>query len=526
MVWRQNDPQGSEVAKVRFDLVDLFHGRCLDLGCGPEKIFPSKDIIGIDSDKDLKLFGIRANPDLVGDCERLDLFADQSIDVVFSSHLLEHCEDYQRVLTEWWRVLKPGGRLILYLPHADYYPNIGMPGANPDHKHDFRNEDITAAMRIVAKASRNGWLLERDEVRSGINEYSFLQVYLKSKTAQTLVAPPSVKPEKSLGVVRLGAYGDALWITPVLAEWKARGWHITLYTQPQGEMSLRHDPHIDRMSVQAKAIFGEQPHLPASVTADYQARYWLHLESKHDQFVNLVGSVERHLLPFEADPNFWLPDEQRRRMFNKNYVESVHEWAGLEFNQHNVEIKFTPSAEEQIWASNYRKRYAGPFVMLNPGGSSLPKFWPHSQRFMDLCAEVGISGMLVGELRGCEFEAPRGWEIAGTKHTIRQCFTLAALSDVVVGTESALVNSVANERPLKIVLLSHSTARNLTRDWDKTIALMPEGLECYPCHRIHSTWRFCSPTKEGFSACQSAMSAEEVFKLTAQWISGVMKEAA
>jgi ADP-heptose:LPS heptosyltransferase len=380
-------------------------------------------------------------------------------------------------------------------------------------------------MEQIAIESGHGWILERDEVRSEGLEYSFLQVYRKHEQKRAVIFS-SQRPEKSLGIVRLGAYGDALWITSILPALKEQGWHITLYTQPQGETSLRHDPNIDRLSTQAKGIFGELPAVPAAVTANLQGQYWLHCEKKHDQFINLVGSVERHLLPFEADPNFYLPDEQRRRLFNVNYVERIHEWAGVPFDSTKVRVKFTPTAEEMAWAAAERAKRAGPFIVLNPSGSSLPKFWPHSQKFMDLCSAAGISGVLLGELRENEYVAPHGWEIIGTAWDIRKCYALAALADVVVGTESAIVNSVSHEDPLKIVLLSHSTATNLTRDWSRTIAFMPENLPCYPCHRIHSGWRFCNPTPEGFSSCQDAFGAEEVAKYAIDWVRGKVKEAA
>lgn len=42
---------------------------------------------------------------------------DASQDFVFSSHVLEHLEKPEQALAEWWRVLKKGGVLFLYLPH-------------------------------------------------------------------------------------------------------------------------------------------------------------------------------------------------------------------------------------------------------------------------------------------------------------------------------------------------------------------------------------------------------------------------
>ena len=50
MVWRAEDPQGNEAAKVKWDIIPYTRGIVLDLGCGPHKAFPH--FIGVDSGKD------------------------------------------------------------------------------------------------------------------------------------------------------------------------------------------------------------------------------------------------------------------------------------------------------------------------------------------------------------------------------------------------------------------------------------------------------------------------------------------
>jgi SAM-dependent methyltransferase len=45
-------------------------------------------------------------------------FVDDQFDFLLSSHCLEHCPDAIRTLMEWRRVVRPGGRLALILPHA------------------------------------------------------------------------------------------------------------------------------------------------------------------------------------------------------------------------------------------------------------------------------------------------------------------------------------------------------------------------------------------------------------------------
>src|SRR5574337_1994476 len=187
MVWRIDDPQGFEADKIKHLVVPYTRGVGLDLGCGMRKAFPH--FVGVDSCKDNALFGAQIRPDIqVESCEKLDAFADEACDFVFSSHLLEHIDDYKAALAEWWKVIKVGGHLVLYLPHRDLYPNVGTYGANPDHKHDFEPADITVAMAEVARASKQGWDLVEKEVRDGGREYSFLLVLKKRDDGQCNVS--------------------------------------------------------------------------------------------------------------------------------------------------------------------------------------------------------------------------------------------------------------------------------------------------------------------------------------------------
>jgi ADP-heptose:LPS heptosyltransferase/predicted SAM-dependent methyltransferase len=522
MTWREDGPQGNEAGKVRYDVVPYMKGRVFDLGCGQHKIYPTA--VGIDNRVDARLFGIQIKPDFaVETCERMPFFSDGAADTVFSSHLLEHIEDHVGALTEWWRLVKPGGYLVLYLPHAEHYPRMGQPGANPDHKHDFLPEDITHAMEKIAEASGHGWEQVENETRTKDLEYSFLQVYRKTGTRGQRFQPRA-RPEKTLGVVRLGAYGDALWTSTLLPQWKAEGWHITIYVQPQGEEVLRHDPHIDRIICQPHGLF----EFGDGSIAMWQTGYWLHEARKYDRFIQTIGAVERQLLPQPNEADFYLPDEQRRRLMNRNYVEALHERVGLPFNRQSARQKFYPTPEELAWAAEERAKMDGPLVLINPSGSSVPKWWPYSQQLADMLAAERMHSRIVGDLRLTKFR-PSGkyGKSIGIDWPIRRLFALASLADVVVGTESALVNAVAYEAPLKIVLMSHSTHENLTRDWLNTIAIEPDGLACYPCHRIHADMTHCTHDFEAnAAACQSAAKPELVIEHIRAYLANAGREAA
>jgi SAM-dependent methyltransferase len=241
MVWKKDAPQGHEVSKIRWELVPYTRGRGLDLGCGPEKGFPH--FRGIDSNKDAALFGIQATAAdfIIPTCEVLDDFASASQDFIFSSHLLEHIVEHEKALREWWRVLRPGGHLCLYLPHKDFYPNIGTDGANPDHKHDFHPDDIIAAMKKIG-----GWDLVENQDRNEGDEYSFFQVYKKYADAKShRFSYREPKPAKTCAIVRYGAWGDVIQMTSVLPALKEEGYHVTLYTVPRAWEAVKHEPLID-----------------------------------------------------------------------------------------------------------------------------------------------------------------------------------------------------------------------------------------------------------------------------------------
>lgn len=63
-----------------------------------------------------------------------------SPDYIFSSHCLEHLEDYVKALTIWRDALRIGGQLFLYLPHPDM--EYWLPKNCKKHLHKFTPEQI------------------------------------------------------------------------------------------------------------------------------------------------------------------------------------------------------------------------------------------------------------------------------------------------------------------------------------------------------------------------------------------------
>lgn len=499
-MWRDSDPCGDESGKIRWELVPYTRGRGLDLGCGPDKAFPH--FIGVDNYTDTKLFGIQMKPDVVCDVTRLDVFGSASMDFVYSSHCLEHIQDFKAALKEWWRVVRPGGYLILYLPHKNFYPNIGQEGANQDHKHDFMPHDIVDAMTEIG-----GWDLLRNDERNEDREYSFFQVYKKRTDGKHLYPCREPKPEKRAAVVRYGAIGDLIQTSSILPGLKEQGFHVTVYTTPRGHEVLRADPNIDAFYIQDT---DQVPNEALSHFWDWEAK-------KFDRWINLSESVEGTWLALAGRHNHSWPINVRRKYLNTNYFEFTHDMAEVPMPPRP---KFYTTEQERAWAAKERQSWGGDFVMMFAlAGSSVHKVWPYMDGFIAriLIERPGARVLLVGDDLSQLLE--RGWEkeprvlCRSGKYGVRETLALLDQVDLVVGPETGVLNAAGHMQVPKIVFLSHSSAENLTKYWTNTIALAPKNTACFPCHRMHYSFEHCARDDAiGVAKCQSDISLDQAWE--------------
>lgn len=88
--------------------------KILDIGCGPNKYKspnPEDKVIGLDI---RKLPGV----DVVWNLNKLPLpFPDNSFDLVYTSHTLEHLSDPLSLVVDVHRILKPGAVFKIISPH-------------------------------------------------------------------------------------------------------------------------------------------------------------------------------------------------------------------------------------------------------------------------------------------------------------------------------------------------------------------------------------------------------------------------
>lgn len=88
----------------------------LDVGCGHK---PYADLFGECNYKGLDCTTENSSPDILGDATNIPLET-ATVDIVFTTQVIEHVTDPKAMICECYRVLKPGGFLVLTGPF--YWP--------------------------------------------------------------------------------------------------------------------------------------------------------------------------------------------------------------------------------------------------------------------------------------------------------------------------------------------------------------------------------------------------------------------
>lgn len=117
-------------------------GRVLDAGAGRQAYRPLLSIYaeGIDT---LDISDQEGRTDYVGDIQNMPL-ADDTYDSVLCAQVLHHVPDPQRAVREIARVLKPGGKALITVPHLSWLHN---------EPHDYFRFTVHGLRHMLARAN-------------------------------------------------------------------------------------------------------------------------------------------------------------------------------------------------------------------------------------------------------------------------------------------------------------------------------------------------------------------------------------
>lgn len=423
--------------------------------------------------KNLGVFCIGVNPAKDAPCdicsENLGFAANDSQQFIFIDKTLEVIPNPKSLIQEAATKLKIGGHLIILVP------------INNPHELITTKFDPYKIDGLVTSAG--SWICKE----RSIQEDHLLHIYklVDRRKGRMINRKQTTGPRAC--VVRYGAFGDMIIMSPLARLLKEKGYHVTVNAQAYSALVLNNNPNVDNLIVQEREAVPNPDLGP----------YWDLWKDEYDLYINLSESIEGKCLAVEGRPEFYSPQNFRAWRGNRNYYDYTLELAGFpnEVTKPKGELFF--SNGELSFAQSIRKQYQDKFLILwSLSGSSYHKiyglFEPVMNDWLDRHPDAVM--MTTGDqmARLLEFNHPQVVK-AATLYPIRHVMALTQVADVVVGPETGILNAAGCFSTPKVIFMSHSAPDNLCKHWDNAYPLTPnlEYAPCYPCHQLHYTKESC-----------------------------------
>lgn len=466
-----NNPRPATQDWVRFRSIAYLTGRGLAFGVGDD-IFPR---VAIAPGKFSLNTDLLPNPN-VSVCDgRLDIFQDQIFDHVVIGPSLTMVPSPAGMVRELTSKLRMGGHVVIYL----------RKNQQPNQYTKFAFDEGAMVELLMASGA---WRIKYRDTRGD----DMLLVAKKVAGSRGTIYLERERAAKRACIVRYGALGDMILLTPLIKKLHEDGYEVTMNITPYAAPLLENNPYVDNIVLQEREAI---PNL-------HLGPYWEEWKKDYDLYLNFSESIEGKLLKVEGRPQFYTTKEWRTQTCGgTNYQDWTMYLGGYpELVGARGEIFF--SSEERKEAKKLRESLGGKFVVgWALHGSSHHKMYPLAQLVLEswLAKHPDVVVYLLGgdESRGLEWDHPQVVKTSGQWPIRRSLAFLGLVCDLVVGPESVAVNAASCWDTPKITFLSHSVHDNLCRYWTNDYCLAPDvaAAPCYPCHQLHYTAESC-PTAE------------------------------
>lgn len=281
-------------------------------------------------------------------------------------------------------------------------------------------------------------------------------------------------------VVRIGAFGDCLQITPILRHLKSQGNEIFVLTSERGIEVLHNNPNIDKLIL----------HVKDSVPCDKLGEEFDRVKKENccDKIIDLCESIEVKYVLHPVDPQYNYSKQERFELCNKNHYDVVIEAAGLTDVKHkNPEMFFTDEEEKEF--ARFKSDILGAkLIVWCLSGSSMHKAFPYTKYVMDkvlrevpgsMFITVGddICSILEDELKGARIINKCG------KWNMRQTAIACKNAAMVIAPETGVLHISGCFDTPKLGLITHTTKECLTKYFVNDYSIEAK-VSCAPCFRL------------------------------------------
>jgi len=276
-------------------------------------------------------------------------------------------------------------------------------------------------------------------------------------------------------IIRYGAYGDMICITPAIKKLKELGYYVILNTNKRGKDVFENNPNVDELVEHDETMAIEK--LPS---------HWEKLkeEIKPERFINFSESLECNVALHPIQPQYNYTKKERFDLCNRNYYDATEEWAKLEGCQKLPELYFTPSeiqeAKKHIVGGQFN-------ILWQLSGSAKQKVYPWADYVMGevLKNHRGIHIITTGDERCQMLESVQDPNITNLSGVIsvRIAMALTGLVDLVISPDTGVLHASGCYETPKIGILGHTTIVNITKYFKNDYSIEAD-CSCSPCFHL------------------------------------------
>lgn len=306
-------------------------------------------------------------------------------------------------------------------------------------------------------------------------------------------------------VVRLGAIGDMLGITSLLAQLKQNENNVFVLTKDTGKDILANNPNVDKIilySDELKKAYPDKENIEGWDIHEGLKEFFdkIAKENECSTIIDLCESWEVKIARHPAEPNYKLPKNVAKQFCDINYYDQIHVLANQPIPDRPLpEMYFTDDEHTNIKNQFIDFRKIGKKVIVwGLSGSAANKTYPYVpevvneilEKHKDVCfVTVGDN---VCQILEVELKHDRIINKSGLLK-FRESALACKYADLVIAPDTGLLHAAGCFDTPKIGLLNHTSRNNITKHFLNDYSLHAEDgkhpvfgdISCAPCYQIH-----------------------------------------
>lgn len=282
-------------------------------------------------------------------------------------------------------------------------------------------------------------------------------------------------------VIRCGAYGDMIILSPVFRKLKKLGYKTILHCGDRGVEVLKNNPYIDEI-IKYENENEDNPKIQDD---------WDSVEKKvnPDWFRNFSESIEVNVALHPRSPCYVYSKKKRHKRCGKNYYDATAQWADLDLYRDGRILPELFWEEGELIKAKERLP-KGFNILWCLSGSGANKAYPWADYVMGeiLKNYDDVNFITVGDEHCQIIETLQDEKIVNLsgKISYRESMAMTHVVDLVISPDTGILHASGSCSVPKIGLLGHTTIENITKYFthDYSLNADVEKSECAPCYRL------------------------------------------